>query len=201
MADAKKTEEAPKTEPKSSSMMKTIIIGAVMVLVPAIIAIALVVFVVLPRAVKSGENKEAKAKTGETTEAEEGEGEGLEGVVTIEFPEAQVNVQSANPNEPAPLLTYAVFMAVSGLEAGGGEGGEKGGGGKKILEDHKSWFTAMLGTLHRGRTLAELNDPQMQESILKQAKSEANALLKKIQPKGKLKVVEMKYTKFVIFQL
>ena len=187
MADAKKTEETPKAAPKSSSLVKTIVVALVMVLVPAAIAIALVIFVVLPRAAKPGDTKETEKKAEEET-AEEG----MEGLVTIEFPEAQVNVQSNSPDQPAPLLTYAVFMAVSGLE------GEEG---KKVLEEHKSWFAAMLGTLHRGRTIAELNDPQMQESILKQAKSEANALLKKIAPKEKLKVVEMKYTKFVIFQL
>ncbi len=183
MADAKKTEESPQAAPKKSSMVKTIIIALVMVLVPAVVAVALVVFVVLPRTPAKGEHKEAE----KTEHAEEAL---PEGIVTVDFPEAQVNVLPDTPGGPAPILTYAVSMAFSGGEEG-----------KKLIEEHKSWFTSMLGKLHRNRTRAELNDPQVEESILKQAKQEATALLKKLSPESEIKVVEVMHTKFAIFDL
>lgn len=183
MADAKKTDETPKDAPKKSSLVKTIIIALVMVLVPAIIAVALVVLVVLPKmAHKDGEKKEPE-KTEESEKLPEG-------IFTVDFPEAQVNVLPDTPGGTAPILTYAVSMAFSGGEEG-----------KKLIEEHKSWFTSMLGKLHRNRTRAELNDPQVEESVLKQAKQEATALLKKIAPKSEVKVVEVMHTKFAIFDL
>ncbi len=197
MADAKKAEEKEAPAPKqSSSLVKYILLAAVMVLVPAGIAVALVLFVVQPRLAAPAE----KAKPAETMEDEAFPAEAF----TVDFDEAQANVMTENPNGPSPILTYAVSMVMTGGKAGEGGGGHGGGGGDarvKLIKDKQSFFTALLGKLHRNRTRKELNDPQVQESILKQAKQEANVILKKLYPEQNIQVIEVMYTKYAIFDL
>ncbi len=197
MADAKKTEEKEAPAPKqSSSLVKYILLAAVMVLVPAGIAVALVLFVVQPRLAAPAE----KTKHAETMEEEAFPAEAF----TVDFDEAQANVMTENPNAPAPILTFAVSMVMTGGKAGESGGGHGGGGGDarvKLIKDKQSFFTALLGKLHRNRTRKELNDPQVQESILKQAKQEANVILKKLYPEQNIQVIEVMYTKYAIFDL
>lgn len=196
MADTKKTEEKETPAPqKSSSLVKYIILATVMVLVPAGIAVALVLFVVQPRLAAPPETPQHQEHAGEAFPAE---------AFTVDFDEAQANVMTDNPNAPAPLLTYAVSIVMTGGEAGGGGGGHGGGGEDarvKLIKGKQSFFTAMLGKLHRNRTRKELNDPQVQESILKQAKQEANVILKKLFHEEDFQVIEVMYTKYAIFDL
>jgi len=64
-------------------------------------------------------------------------------------------------------------------------------------------FVAILVELHDSRTKAELNDPVVKESILRQAKQEANALLKRVQEKEDptVEIIEVMYTEYTVIEL
>ena len=66
----------------------------------------------------------------------------------------------------------------------------------------KPFFSSILLRLHSNRTKTELNDPRVKESILRQAKQEANALLKKLFPENKeAKIVDVLHVKYTIFDI
>ena len=111
------------------------------------------------------------------------------GVVMVDFEEAQATVLMEDPAMAAPLLMYRVSMAVSSPMA------------RALIEEKKSWFSAMLSKLHRNRTRTELNDPFVQDNILRQAKQEANLLLKKLSPGSNFEVIDVMYTKYAIIDL
>ena len=132
----------------SSPVIKTAVIIGGVVLVPAITALLIAKFLILPM-VATPEEETPKERV-EQIPAD---------AVTIEFEEAQATVLTDDPNAAAPLLLYQIAMVCNNAET------------MALVEAKKTWFTALLGQLHRNRTRSELNDPYMQETILKQGET------------------------------
>jgi len=176
MADAQPPDQ--KEAKGSSSIVRTIVVLGITILVPAITALVLFLFVIKPMLAPK-EPVQVQEPTDTIPVA----------AVTIEFDETQVTVLTDNAAGPAPLLVYQVAMACSDAET------------MAVVEAKKTWFSAMLNRLHRNKTRSELNDPAIQEAILRQSKQEANELLKKLAPETKGQIIEVMYLKYTIVDL
>ncbi len=166
--------------PAKSSMMRMGIIAGIVILVPAILALALFNFVFRPYLAGDEAAAQPKRPAQESHPAS---------AVAYEFPEAQATVVAQDFDTAAPLLIYQVALICDGPRTLG------------VIEQRNTWFNAMVGKLHRNRTRAELNDPYVQETILRQVRDEANSLLEKFAPRGDHHVIEAMYLKFAIFDL
>ena len=171
--------------PKKSPLMRYAMTGGMVVLVPMILALVLCQFVLRPLLAP------AEGAEHDAHEEEHHAVEGVfpEGSMPIEFPEAQAAVLPDEPQLAAPILLYRVAMVCADEHS------------HHLIEYNMVYFTAMLDKLHRNRTRMELNDPQVQETILKQARQEANTLLKRLDPKGHGEVLEAMYVKFGLIDI
>lgn len=189
-------EEQEATPARRSPLVGYLTMGAMVVIVPLVLALVVFQFVVKPMLAPA-----AEAEHAEEHAEEEHEDAIPETATPIEFPETQASVLSDDPDLAAPVLIYKVAMIVDTPETAalisGGGGGEHGGGGAS----KQVFFTAMLDKLHRNRTRSELSDPQVQETILKQARQEANNLLKRLAPEHEHKVLDVMYVKFGLIDL
>ncbi len=159
-------------------MSRTLLIAAVVIVIPAALGLSTFLFVLRPLLVQ-----DVSPPVNEQIEVIP------PGVVMVDFEESQATVLTEDPAVAAPLLMYRVSMAVSSPTA------------RALIEEKKSWFSAMLSKLHRNRTRAELNDPFVQDNILRQARQEANLLLKKLAPGSNFEVIDVMYTKYAIIDL
>jgi len=171
-------ETVPQQAGGGRSLPRTLLIAAIVIIVPAALGLTTFLFVLRPLL---AQNTPPIVR------------EQLDvippGVVLVDFEETQATVLTEDSTMAAPLLMYRVSMAVSSPAA------------RALIEEKKSWFSAMLSKLHRNRTRAELNDPFVQDNILRQAKQEANLLLKKLAPGSNFEVIDVMYTKYAIIDL
>lgn len=174
-------EKAPEQK-TSSEIIKLIILGVASILVPAICAI-LVFFFVLKPMLSTQDNDTNQSQVAESTNTIPSS------AVLVKFDEAQATVITSKSDSPSPLLIYQVAMSCSDAKVAA------------VVEEKKDYFTAMINKIHRNRTRTELNDPGVQEALLRQAKAEANQLLKKISPKIKGEILEVMYIKYTIVDL
>jgi len=177
-------EEQEATAAKKSSLMSYIMMGAIAVLVPSVLAVLVFQFVLKPILAPAEEGEHA---------AEEHHAEVTDaypvGASPVELPETQAAVLSDDPELAAPVLIYKVAMVAADEHS------------MHILTEKQVFFVAMLDKLHRNRTRSELSDPQTQEAILKQAKQEANLLLKKLDPTVHEGVLDVMYVKFGLIDI
>jgi len=179
MADEQKDLQNADQGKKSSPLLMNLIIMAVVILVPAILGLVTFMFVLRPALNQGGEEEEVSTEVVDTIPAT---------VVVIDFEEAQASV-NVGPDVTPPILIYKVAMACANQET------------SDMITARMSYFTSMIGKLHRNRTEAELSDPIIQESILKQARQEANRLLKKFAPDGSMEVIQAMHVKYAIFTI
>jgi len=109
----------------------------------------------------------------------------------IEFDEASVNVNAEGPDGKPSLLSFKCAIVISEHVAAQALGDKA----KKPL------FASILLKLHSNRTKTELTDPRVKESILRQARQQCNALLKKLLPESKATVIEVLHVKYTLFEL
>jgi len=181
MADEKAPEQ--QGQKKSSSLVKLLLIGGASVLIPAISAIVVFMFVLRPMLLTDnteGKTSSASVDTSDTIPAT---------AVIVKFDETQATVITQKSDTPAPLLIYQVAMSCSGPEV------------SAVVEGKKEYFTALINKIHRNRTRTELNDPGVQEALLRQTKNEANQLLNKLSPGIKGSILEVMYLKYTIVDL
>ena len=176
MADEER--EEGEAQGGSSKLVSSLITAGLLVLVPAVLALATYNFVLRPLF-----SEEAAEPPKETVEAIP------DTVVSYDFPEAQVSVVEEDPDVTAPLLIYQVSFSCLDEQT------------RLVIEERKSYFTAAVLKLHSGRTRAELNDPYVRDTILKQARQEANALLQRFDPGGDLTILEAMHVKFAVVDL
>jgi len=162
-----------------SPLVRWIIVGGFVVLVPTVLA--LLVFQFILRPMLSGEAPPPPAPVVE--------GVIPMGAVPLEFAEVQSSVLPDSPDSAAPILMYRIAVICDSPET------------SALVTAQMVYFQAMLDKLHRGRTRSELNDPQVQATILKRAEQEANTLLKRLAPEMDYKVLEVMYTKFGIIDI
>ncbi len=179
-------EKAPETQGQqktSSNIIRLLLIGGASILTPAIVAVVVFIFVLKPVLVKSdvdNSSTENVANVGDVIPPT---------AVIVKFDEAQATVISQKSDAPSPLLIYQVAMSCSDEEV------------SAVIEAKKEYFTALINKIHRNRTQTELNDPGVQEALLRQTKNEANQLLKKLAPEIKGNILEVMYLKYTIVEL
>jgi hypothetical protein len=169
---------------KRSPLVNYLIMGALAVVVPSVLAVLVFQFVLKPMLSPSEEAAHAE----EDHHAEVADAYPV-GASPVELPETQAAVLSDDPELAAPVLIYKVAMVAADEHS------------MHILTEKQVFFIAMLDKLHRNRTRSELNDPQTQEAILKQAKQEANLLLKKLDPTVHDGVLDVMYVKFGLIDI
>jgi len=184
--------ETPQAEPqeqsaeKKKSMLMPILFGVALIL-PAIAGLAVFRFMILPRVAA-----EEAATTDTETMVEETD-EYTPEMQILELPEAQATVTPPNFDAASPLLMYQVALTCANPQT------------VSVIETYKPMFIALVSKLHRNRTRAELSDPFVQETILKQVREEANALLQKLVGKNNnkvpIRVIEAVYVKFTIVDM
>ncbi len=111
--------------------------------------------------------------------------------VGVDFPETQAAVRQDDPNGVNSVLMYSCAFMCSNAET------------RELVEKNKQWFISKLDELHRNRTKAELNDPQVEKEICRLALEEANSLLRRLQekPNEEIHVIEVLHLKFAVFDL
>lgn len=177
-------EEQEAAGAKRSPLVGYLITGAFVVVVPLVLAVLVFQFVVKPMVAAPEEAAhEEEAHHEEVADAYP------VGAAPVEFPDTQSAVLSDDPELAAPVLIYKVAMVAADEHS------------MHILTEKQVFFIAMLDKLHRNRTRSELNDPQTQEAILKQAKQEANLLLKKLDPTVHEGVLDVMYVKFGLIDI
>ncbi len=171
---------AAKPARKLPGFVKQIIVVLVLVIFSTAGGLAIYKFILAP-----------KLEVVEEPEPEEFSDNIPAGAVAHDFEEAQTAVVSSDPNAPNAVLIYTASMICANEET------------KALLEKNKQWFTAMLSDLHRNRTKEELADPAVEKSILDEAREQANALLRRLQPEPnpEIKVIQVLHLKFTVFTL
>lgn len=195
-------------------MVKTIIVVLIAVLVPSIVGLVIYKMYLVP-AITGGEKpaegktEEAKHETG-AKEAHKSGGEkaGAEEPaddtpispesVPFDLPEEQITVKTG-PDEPQAVLVYSCAVVCANEEV------------KVLVEKNKQWFIATLGELHRNRTMAELNNTEVQKTILAQGKEQCNSIVRRFEAEDKKKkkkegeaeegIIAVLHTKWAIFTL
>lgn len=178
------TQEQP-AEKKKSLLVP--ILFAVALMLPAMLGLIVFRLVILPRVTA---DETATAESGpvaeETTEY-------TPEMQILELPEDQATVTPPNFDAASPLLMYKVALTCANAQT------------VSVIESYKPMFIALVAKLHRNRTRAELADPFVQETILKQVREEANALLQKLTSKSDnknlIRVIEAVYVKFTIVDM
>ncbi len=172
-------QQEPTPAPKaSSSLVKSLIILGIVILVPAILGLVTFQFVLRPMLGKDS-----------TTQTEFEYDVIPPTAVTLEFQEDQVSVLTDDPNVSSPLLIYQIAMVCKNAQTA------------SLIQDRLPHFRAKILQLHRNRMRSELNDPYMQDTLLRQSRQEANILLRQFDPHGSQEVLDVMYTKFTIFDL
>jgi flagellar basal body-associated protein FliL len=164
--------------------------GFAKILVAVIVAVVVcaaaglgVYFTVLAPRLKAAESK--AAETQPTNDAIP------ETAAYVDLPEAQAAAVAVEPNEKTSVLTYSVSIICENAET------------KETVEKNKQLFVAMLSDLHRNKTKKDLEDPEFQKSLLKQALEEGNSLLRRLQkePNPEIKIFQMLYLKYAVFTM
>ena len=105
---------------------------------------------------------------------------------SVSFESQLAQVLTDDPSRSA-VLQYTVSMVCSNQATA------------DMVAQRKDLFTSILVGLHDSRTAEELRDPLAKESLLRQARYEANAMLRRIQPDAAeenevLMVIYIEYT-------
>lgn len=163
-------EQAP--EQSGSPVVRGLIFGGIVVLTAAIAGLLVFRFLLQPM----------------LAPAEAGAPEGLPpGMITYDFPEMNVSVIPDDPEFPTPILIFQVAVACKNpLTA-------------ELIAANRSWFMSMLNDVHQYKTKSELNDPQVKESMRRQAMQKANALLGELAPGQDVEVIRVLHTKYFVY--
>jgi len=144
---------------------------------------------------EDGAQHGAEAHGGEAAETDHGEeeaGETMVDAAAVEFDEESVNVLPDGAGGKVALLTYKCALVVPNAEIATLVGDKA----------RKPFFSSILLRLHSNRTKTELNDPRVKESILRQAKQECNAMMKKLFPENEhAKVLDVMHIKYTLFEI
>lgn len=109
----------------------------------------------------------------------------------VDLPEAQAAAVAVEPNEKTSVLTYSVSIICENAET------------KALVEKNQQLFVAMFSDLHRNKTKKDLDDPEFQQNLLKQALEEGNSLLRRLQskPNPEIKIFQVLYLKYAVFTM
>jgi len=113
------------------------------------------------------------------------------GAVAFDFPEKMVSVQGDAAGGASPVLQYRVSVVCANEQT------------RQLVEANSQWFEAKFDEMHRGKTKADLNNPQALKNITRQAQQEANSLLRRLQeaPDPEVQIIEVLHIKFAVLDL
>lgn len=174
MADEEKA-EAAESKGSSGLILKIAIIAAI-IIVPATAAVVTYRLVLAPILAENAPTPEPEeSKIPPTAQ-------------TSTFDQSFVTVIMPDPNVPASLLLFSVSFECANLETAA------------LVEGHKARFNDMVTQLHSFRTREELNDPLVKESIQRQARQKANAILARLQdrPDPNIRITAVFHDRFAV---
>lgn len=197
MAEKEKDKEPePAPAPASGGGMKMILIPVAASLISVVGALAVFYVFFMPKlsGASAGEHGEEDAE--EEIAVEEGGGGHGGGhgeskgptSLTIDFEEALATLIMPSPDMPASVLSYQVSVTCSNQTA------------RTLIEANKSRFVAKFRELHSYKKREEVDNPQLEQDIVKAIVQESNALLQEImgKPSEKTRVVSAYHTKFFV---
>ncbi len=179
-------EPAPEAAKQGSSPLLFAIIAGIVVMVMAIAGLLVYQFVLAPRL--GADDMEADG-TGSSGVLDTGDDTIPPNVATMTFPDMTVSVIPGDPNQPAPILMFQVALAVEDAAT------------LPVIENNMSWFTSAISDLHQFKTREELNDPIVKQSLLRQARQEANNLLRQLTGSEEHRVVRVMHTQYTVMDL
>lgn len=155
---AQEQEEAQQGTQGGGLLWKAGIFGGI-VLVAAIAALLLFLFVLKPMLAQPGEPAEDpdEPKIPAT-------------VVSVPFEETYATLVMPPDSPYSSTLLYKVTLECSNEQTAA------------LVTNNQARFTDMIGRLHRNRTREEMADPLVQEGVQRQIQQEANKLLRRLQP-------------------
>jgi len=177
---------------------KMVVIAVASSVISVIAALAVFYFVFMPKLSspahgEGGGEEEAVEATAEEGGHEGGgeNGEGAAPKLTVEFDETTVTCIMPAPDMPASILMFQVALECANSNAA------------TLIESNKTRFAAKIRELHSYKKRAELDNPQLEQDILKSVVQESNALLQEItgKPSEKTRVKEAYHVKFFIQDL
>ena len=202
MADKKEDGKAAAAEgggAAKSGLVKMLVLVAVAVVVAVAAAGGIYMFVLAPRLVPADPaaaahgDADAAGEHGEAGDAHEEEaGHSMVDAAAVEFAEESVNVLPEVAGGKVALLSYQCAIVVPSAHMA------------ELVGDksRKPFFSSILLKLHSNRTKTEMNDPRVKESILRQAKQECNAIMKKLFPEDEhAEVLDVLHIKYTIFEI
>ncbi|HOD49577.1 MAG TPA: hypothetical protein PLM14_02495 [Candidatus Hydrogenedentes bacterium] len=156
-------EQPAAPSPRKSSFVSMLIWLGVAVMVAAIAAVVLYLFVLKPRLSEDGGARSSPAADA---------GDKLNpNAVTVDFDDAVASVKMPTDSQlPAAMLLFAVSLECNNQMTA------------DLLEKHRARFTDMINKQHEFRTRAELDDPRVKADIQRTILMEANTILKQLQP-------------------
>lgn len=174
-------ERSPKPPAEAqSSMMRTLILVASVILVAAIGALLVLKFVLMPMLAEDNVDPSAPAPQSTISPT----------AVTVEFPESIVSVKMPpDSNVPASLLSFTVSLECHNPETAA------------LVQAHNARFVDMINRQHEYKTRGELDDPRIKDSIQKAILLEANTILKQVQPprtRAEIRVDAVFHTRFFV---
>ena len=161
------------------------------------VALAIVYFVVVPKLSHAPAGEEGAEPEEEVAEPAEGGGHGGgEGkseptTLVVSFDESYSTLVMPSPDIPASILQYKISLDCGNMTA------------KNLVEANKARFTAKIRELHSYKKRAEVDNPQLEQDILKQVVQESNAILQELtgKPSEKTRVVAAYHEKFFVQDL
>jgi flagellar basal body-associated protein FliL len=153
-----KENAAPKP---GAAMLPAILFGVAAVVVSAVLAGVVYLFVLQP--LLSPATKEEHAEHAE----DHGDPIAAE-TKSFEFPDETTTVMTKEPGQGDMILQYQVGVICNNEEA------------LHLIEERLTYFKAKIAERHRNRTREELVDPFVQQTIRNQIKQDANTLLKRM---------------------
>ncbi len=171
-------------EKKKSSMRGTLIMVGIAVLVPLCLAILVYLMVLKPMLTPAeGEGGEGEKKVEEEAPVEDIPA----GAKVLSFPDLKANVLPEEGAAPAIVIFSVVLVCNEEVFKMFEEG-----------KEYKDLFTAEITERMRGRTRVELENAQVQESILKQVQQRTNQLVRQLEPKKECEIFKAKFKELVI---
>ncbi|MDZ4860696.1 MAG: hypothetical protein SGI88_17095 [Candidatus Hydrogenedentes bacterium] len=192
MGESKDKEPAAAAAPAGGGG-KTILLALVSSLVSVVAALAVFYFVFMPKLAdapegEEGEEHEVEAEAEDGGHGGGGHGEEATTSLAVSFEESFATLIMPSPDMPASVLLYKVTIDCGNSNA------------KGLIEAHMPRFVAKIRELHSYRKREEVDNPQLEQDILKSIVQESNAILQELlgKPSEKTRVVAAYHEKFFI---
>lgn len=165
-------EDVRPLRPAGTSGLALWLVIGIIVMVSAIIALVLFLFVIRPM-------------LGAETEGQE---PAVPGTNFAEFKDLQITGLPDDPNGTAPLLVLSITLACKNPET------------VQVIEANRPHFEGLLVDLYSSKTHRQLSDPLEKDLVREEAMRQANALLKECSPTMDLAITKVLHRKYTLVE-